>query len=134
VTPSNDKGAPSDVATHCDQEGVKGGSNSRKQCHQGTTTMNIHDDGPNWEASGFGVRRISINAYNGKSPVRPPTYHFKRFLEEDCPNHAYPIRHKLKDCDMMRSFLTSGTLTWGVELDQEQDMRDTMLFPEETPS
>jgi hypothetical protein len=41
----------------------------------------------------------------------PPTNHFKRLLEEAYPNHAYPVRHKLKDCDMMRSFMTSGTLT-----------------------
>jgi hypothetical protein len=37
--------------------------------------------------------------------------HFKRLLEEACPNHAYPIRHKLKDYGMMRSLMTSGSLT-----------------------
>jgi hypothetical protein len=33
--------------------------------------------------------------------VRPPTYHFKRLLEEAYPNHVYPIKHKLKDCDIV---------------------------------
>jgi hypothetical protein len=37
--------------------------------------------------------------------------HFKRLLEEACRKHMYPIRHKLKDCDMMRGFMTSGSLT-----------------------
>jgi hypothetical protein len=33
-------------------------------------------------------------------------------LEEAFQNHAYPVRHKLKDYYMMRSFISSGTLTW----------------------
>jgi hypothetical protein len=57
--------------------------------------------------------------------------HFKRLLEEACPNHAYPIWHKLKDYDMMRSFITSGSLTWGVELNEAPNGSDTMPFPEE---
>jgi hypothetical protein len=44
---------------------------------------------------------------------------FMRLLEEACPNHAYPIRHKLKDCDMMKSFMISGSLTRGTELDED---------------
>jgi hypothetical protein len=36
----------------------------------------------------------------------PPTTHFERLLEEACPNHVYPIKHKLKDCDMMKNFMT----------------------------
>jgi hypothetical protein len=45
VTPSNDKEAPSDVAAHCTQEGIKGGNKRRKQHLQGTTTMTSHNDG-----------------------------------------------------------------------------------------
>jgi hypothetical protein len=52
--------------------------------------------------------------------------HFKRLLEEACPNHAYPIRHKLKDCGMMRSFMT-----WGAELGQDPGRSDTTPFPRE---
>jgi hypothetical protein len=54
-----------------------------------------------------------------------------RHLEEACPNHAYPIQHKLKDCGMMRSFLTLGSLTWGAELDEDPHGSDMMTFPEE---
>jgi hypothetical protein len=31
---------------------------------------------------------------------------------------------------MMRSFMTSGSLTWGVKLDEGPDGSDTMPFPE----
>jgi hypothetical protein len=36
-------------------------------------------------------------------------------LEEACPNHAYLIKHKLKECGMMRNFMTLGALTKGKE-------------------
>jgi hypothetical protein len=55
---------------------------------------------------------------SGNHPARPPTDNFKRLLEDAYPNHAYPIRQKLKDRGMMRSFMTLGTLTWGAELDE----------------
>jgi hypothetical protein len=73
--------------------------------------MTSHDDDRHWEAGGSGVRRISTDARSGKHPVRQPTDYFKGLLEEACPNHAYPMRHKLKECGMMRSFIISGTLT-----------------------
>jgi hypothetical protein len=63
--------------------------------------------------------------------ARPPTDHFKRLLEEAWPNHAYPVKHKLKDCGMMRSFMTLGSLTWGVELDKGSDRSDTTSFPKD---
>jgi hypothetical protein len=56
-------------------------------------------------------------------------YHFKKRLEEACPNHAYPVRHKLKDCGMMRSFMTTGSLTCSAELNEGPDGSDTLSFP-----
>jgi hypothetical protein len=37
--------------------------------------------------------------------------HIKRLLEEAYQNHAYLIRHKLKDHDMMRSVMTLRSIT-----------------------
>jgi hypothetical protein len=63
--------------------------------------------------------------------MRPPTGHFKKHLEEVCPNHMYPISHRFKDYGMMTSFMTSGSLTWGIELDEGLDGGHTMPFPKE---
>jgi hypothetical protein len=57
------------------------------------------------------VRHISTATHSDKHQAGPPTDHFQRVLEEACPNHTYPIRHKLKDCGMMTSFMTSQSLT-----------------------
>jgi hypothetical protein len=54
---------------------------------------------------------ISTTTPNGRRLARTPRDYFKRLLEEACPNHAYPVRHKLKDCGMIQSFITSGSLT-----------------------
>jgi hypothetical protein len=57
--------------------------------------------------------------------------HFKRLLEEAYPNHAYPIRKKLKDCGTMGSFMTLGSLTWGAELNEGPDGSDMTPIPRE---
>jgi hypothetical protein len=131
VTPSSEKEAPSNVAAHDTQEGVKGGKKRHKQRLQGATTTTNHDDEYDGEAGGSGVRRTSIGTCSGKRRAGLPTDHFKGLLKEACSNHAYPIRHKLKDCGMMRSFMTSRSLTWGVELDEGPDGSDTMPFSDE---
>jgi hypothetical protein len=94
-----------------------------------TTTDYINDN--DGKAGGFGVGCVTTVMHNDKRQARSPIYHFKRLLEEACPNHTYPIRHKLKDCGMMRSFMTSRSLTWGAELDEVPDGSDTTPFPEE---
>jgi hypothetical protein len=54
---------------------------------------------------------ISVTTHNDRYSVRMPTNYFKRLLEEAYQNHAYRVKHKLKDCGMMQSFMTSGSLT-----------------------
>jgi hypothetical protein len=77
------------------------------------------------------VGQVSTTVHDNRRLVRPPIDHFKRLLEEVCPNHAYPVKHKLKDCGMTQCFMTSGTLTWGAELDEGPNGSNTMPFPEE---
>jgi hypothetical protein len=77
------------------------------------------------------MRHISIAVCSEKRPARPPTDHLKRLFEEVCLNHAYPVRHKLKDGGIVRSFMTSGSLTWGAKLDEGLDGSDMTLFSEE---
>jgi hypothetical protein len=39
--------------------------------------------------------------------------HFKKLLEAGCLNHAYLIKHKLKEFTMMKTFMTSGAVPMG---------------------
>jgi hypothetical protein len=36
--------------------------------------------------------------------------HFEKLLEVTCPNHTYPVKHKLKECTMMKKYMTTGNL------------------------
>jgi hypothetical protein len=75
--------------------------------------------------------RATTVAHSGKRQVWPLTDHFKRLLEEACPNHTYLIKHKVKDYDVMKNFMILGSLTSGMELNEVPDGSDTMPFPGE---
>jgi hypothetical protein len=57
--------------------------------------------------------------------------HFKKLLEAASPNHAYPIKHKLKDCTMMKNFMTSGALSKGKKPERDPGRKGLPPFPEE---
>jgi hypothetical protein len=40
-----------------------------------------------------------------KHQALQPIDHFEKLIEVTCPNHAYPVRHKLKECTM-KSYMT----------------------------
>jgi hypothetical protein len=77
----------------------------RKEHLQEATTATADNIGNDKQADGSDVVRIVIATGSGKCQARPPTDHFENLLEEGCPNHAYPIKNKLRDCDMMKNFM-----------------------------
>jgi hypothetical protein len=131
ATPSNDEEAPFDDAARRAQNGIRTGNKWCKQRPLGTATTASRDEDRGWEAGSSGMGGTSATTRSGRRSARMPTDHFNRLLEEACPNHAYPVRHKLKDCGMMWSFMTSLSLTWGTEPDEGPDGSDVAPFPEE---
>ena len=45
----------------------------------------------------------------GQKPTEGTPNHFEKMLEGPCPNHAFPIKHLLKDYSLMRKFLSGGS-------------------------
>jgi hypothetical protein len=119
------------VTVQSAREGTEGGKRRHKQCPQGVTTTTDYDNTNNGMAGGAGKGRVMTVVHSDKCQACLPSKHFKRLLEEACANHVYPIRHKLKNCDMMKSFMISGSPTWGMELDEDPNRSDTMPFPKE---
>jgi hypothetical protein len=66
---------------------------------------------------------------SSKHQAQPPTDQFEKLLEEICPNHAYLIKHKLRDCIMMNNFMASRPLARGMEVDEVLGEGDTTPFP-----
>ena len=44
----------------------------------------------------------------GQNPTEGTLNHFKKMLEGLCLNHAFPVKHLLKDCGLMWKFLAGS--------------------------
>jgi hypothetical protein len=128
MIPSNGREAPSDVAIQDTGEGTKGRGKRRKKCLQEATIVVNGSGGNDKQAGGSNVLRVVTTTGSSKHQPRLPTNHFEKLLEESCPNHAYPIKHKLMDYDMMKNFMASRSLTRGMELDEVPDGGDVTPF------
>jgi hypothetical protein len=131
ATPSSSKEASSDIAIQSTREGTEGGKRRCKQCPQGAMITTDYGDSNNGKAGKSGMGRVMTVVHSNKHKAWPPTDNFKRLLEEAYPNHVYPIKHKLKDCDIMKSFMISGYTTRGTKLNEDTGRSDTMPFPKE---
>jgi hypothetical protein len=60
------------------------------------------------EADNSGVGYVATTKCDFKRQTRMPKDHFEKLLEVTCLHHPYPIKHKLRDCTMMKKFMTSG--------------------------
>jgi hypothetical protein len=87
-----------------------------------------YDNGNNEKADNSDMGSIMTSMRSGKRQVRLPTDHIERLLEEAYLNHMYPVKHELKDGDMMRNFMASGSLTRGRELEENLGRSDAMPF------
>jgi hypothetical protein len=76
----------------------------------------------------FDMERITTAGHSIKRHVRLPTDHIERLLEEACPNHAYPIKYKLRDCGTTKNLMFMGSLTWDMEPEEEPGERDVTPF------
>ena len=47
----------------------------------------------------------AVDRKGGRKPAEGTLNHFEKMLEGPCPNHAFPVKHPLKDCSLMRKFL-----------------------------
>jgi hypothetical protein len=113
----------SDIGVQSTEEGTRGSKKRCKQRHQGVTATVDGNDSDNEEVGGSGVACVMTATGSSKHQARPPTDHFERLLQEACPNHAYSIKQKLRDCGMMKNFMVLGSLTQGES--------DAVPFPEE---
>jgi hypothetical protein len=64
---------------------------------------------------------------NFKRCTRPPKDYFEKILEVACPHHPYPVKHKLRDCTMMKKFISSRGPPGGDEPTRDSRGRGTTL-------
>jgi hypothetical protein len=127
--PSSSREAPPDVAIQDAKVVPKGGKKRRKRRRQETTSDD--DSSVNKQVGGSSAEHAMEATGCSKRQAQPPMDHFDKLLEEAYPNHAYPVKHKLWDCSLMKSFMTSGSLSQGMEANEVPADDDTVPFPGE---
>ena len=48
---------------------------------------------------------VSVADRMGKQPQQGQPNHFDKLMESPCTNHAYPVKHLYKDCELLKCFL-----------------------------
>jgi hypothetical protein len=91
---------------------TKGGKEEQKQ-HSWRIAIAASDDGGNEKAGNSDEGHVVAAERDFKRQMLPPKDHFEKVLEVACLNHSYPIKHKLKDCTMIKNFMTSGAFSKG---------------------
>ena len=51
----------------------------------------------------------AANLKGGRKPMEGTLNHFEKLIEGPCPNHAFRVKHLLKDCSLMQRFLSGGS-------------------------
>jgi hypothetical protein len=75
--------------------------------------------------------QVTVIEHDFKHQMRQSSNHFEKLLEMTCPNHAYPVRHKLKECTMMKNYMNLGALAKGKKHEGDLGGKATAPFPRE---
>jgi hypothetical protein len=129
AVPDSNKAMPYNAAVQNSKKDAKGGKKRRKRCPQGVTTVADNDNNNDMKVDDIDMKCITTAVRNCKRQARPSIDHFERLLEEACPNREYPVKHKHKDCDMIKNFMTLGSLTRDKEPEEDPDGSNAMSFP-----
>jgi hypothetical protein len=96
------QGAPPKAATKGAKRSAKGSKKGQKQHRQRVTVTISYDDDDNKKADSFDKEQVVAAKHDLKHQTQQLSDPFKKPLEATCPNHAYPVKHKLKECTMIK--------------------------------
>jgi hypothetical protein len=104
AVPGSSKAAPSGFTV----QGIKGGKKRRKQRPQWVAAAANYNDDDDKKTDDSDMDYVMTIGRSVKCQAWPPKDHFERLLKEAFANHAYLIKHKLNDYDMIKNLMTLG--------------------------
>jgi hypothetical protein len=110
VAANNGQAAPTKATIKDARKGAKGCKKGEKHRPRHVAIVASNSDGSE-EAGDSDEEFVAVAECHFKRQTRPPKDHFKKHLEATYPHNPYPVKHKLKDCTMMKKFRTSGTFS-----------------------
>jgi hypothetical protein len=125
TVPSGSRRAPPKATNKGAKRSDKDSKKGPKRCPQWVTVAtSCNDDDSNEE-------HIAAVEHDFKHQALQPADHSKKLLEVTSPKHAYPIRHKLKECSMIKNYMTTGALTKGRKSEGDPGGKTIAPFPED---
>jgi hypothetical protein len=121
---NNGRAAPTKAAINGAWKGAKDGKKGPKSRPHLVAIV-----AGNEEAGDSSEEFIAAAECHFKRQTQPPKDHFEKLLEVTRPHHPYPIKHKLKDCTMMKKFMMSGTFSKGGKPGGDQEGKVQHPFP-----
>jgi hypothetical protein len=104
VVANGGRAVPTKAIVKGAKKGVKGGKKGQKK-RPPHVAIAAGSDGGDEEAGDSGEECIVAVERS-----------FRELLKVTCPHHSYPIKHKLKDCAMMKKFMMLGAFSKGSKL------------------
>jgi hypothetical protein len=105
---------PTNAIVRSTKRWAKSGKKGQK-CHPRCLAFVTNNSGVGEEVESSNEEFVATAERDFKRHSRPPKGHFGMILEATYPHHPYHAKHKLRDCTMMRRFMTSGAPAGGNE-------------------
>jgi hypothetical protein len=98
VAPGGGRGAPTTAIDKGTMRGVKSNKRGpRRHPYRVTVTASCGEDNNGKDAGDSDEELVAVAEYDLKRQAQLPVDHFEKLLEATCPNHTYPVKHKLKE-------------------------------------
>jgi hypothetical protein len=112
MDPGSSQAAPPKATSKGAKKGAKGDKKGQKRRPQQVTVTTSCDNNNN-EVDGSNKEYVAAAEHDFKRQARQPKDYFEKLLEAAHLNHTYPVKHKLKECTIIKNFMTSGALSKG---------------------
>jgi hypothetical protein len=112
------------------RKGAKGGKNGQKRRPRRIAIM-ASNNNRSEEADSSDEGFVAIVECYFKWQTQPFEDHFEKLLDATYMHQAYPMKHKLKDCTMLKKFMMSGAPSSGSKLGRDPRVKSAAPIPRE---
>jgi hypothetical protein len=114
VAASGGPTTPPNITIRGTKKGAKGGKKGQK-CHPRRVTVMANNGNIRKEIENSDEEFMAVVERDFRWRTRKPKDHLEKILEASYPHHLYPVKHKLKDCMMMKRFMSSTGTPPGID-------------------
>jgi hypothetical protein len=132
VVTDSSRGASPKAADKGAKRSTKGTKRGAKKQPEWVTVATSCDEGDNGkEADNSDKELVATVERDFKRQAWQPADHFENLLMDTFPNHAYPVRHKLKEYIMINNYMTTRAFTNDKKPEGDLAGKAAIPFPEE---